>query len=336
MQHSKIPLTATEISNLWSTYISDSMAICVLKFFIAKVKDPDIKPILEQSLMISERHLQAISQIFVKEGYAVPQGFTDQDLNLQAAPLFFDTLYLHYIKQMGRVGINAYGLALSLSVRDDVVHFFDLALKECAELDQQVSKILLAKGIFIRSPYLNGLKEVEFVQDTHFLEGIINGKRPLLAVEVTHLYGNIRTASLTQAIAIGFSQAATSKDVTKFIMKCRDVMSKHMSTLGHKLRESHLKVPMTWNDAVTDSITSPFSEKLLMFHMNAILAVSLGDYGASLAGSMRKDLGMMYALLMTELATLAEEGAKIMIKHGWLETPPMVTDRDHLASVNKS
>lgn len=336
MQHSNIHLTATEISNLWSTYMSDSMAVCVLKYFIAKVEDPDIKPILEQSLMISEKHLQTISQFFAKEGYAVPQGFTDQDLNLQAPPLFFDSLYLHYIKQMGRVGINAYGLALSLSVRDDIVQFFDLALKECAALDQQVSKVLLAKGIFIRSPYLNGLKEITFVQDSNFLDGIFGVHRPLLAVEVTHLYGNIRTASLTQAIAIGFSQAAPSKDVTKFIIKCRDVMSKHMATLGHKLRESHLKVPMTWNDAVTDSITSPFSEKLLMFHMNATLAVSLGDYGASLAGSMRKDLGMMYALLMTELATLAEDGAKIMIKHGWLETPPMVTDRDHLASINKS
>ena len=89
MQHSKIPLTATEISNLWATYMSDSLAVCVLKFFIAKVEDPDIKPILEQSLMISETHLQTISQLFVEEGYAIPQGFTDQDLNLQAPPSLF-------------------------------------------------------------------------------------------------------------------------------------------------------------------------------------------------------------------------------------------------------
>ncbi|MEH7390053.1 DUF3231 family protein [Bacillus sp. JJ1503] len=39
----------------------------------------------------------------------------------------------------------------------------------------------------------------------------------------------------------------------------------------------------------------------------------------ALAASQRKDLGFKYASLIPEISLYAEDGANIMIKHGWME-----------------
>jgi len=153
-------------------------------------------------------------------------------------------------------------------------------------------------------------------------------------MEIAHLYGNIQTSALAPAICIGFSQVAVSKEVKKFLIKSRDKASKHIELLGKKLKECYLKVPMTWNDTVTDSTTSPFSDKLIMFHLNSKMATVIGDYGISLAASARRDLALLYGGMITELGLFVEDGAKIMIENGWMEQPPSAADRDALPNNN--
>jgi len=308
------------------------MAICVLSYFLENTQDTDVKPILEKSLSLSQKHVNEIQQIFKQEGYAIPHGFTAEDVNVNAPALFHDTFYIRYIKQMGRVGISAYGLGLSLAVRDDIRVFYRECLSDSMDLDDQVTSVELNKGLYIRSPFINGPKKVEFVKKTSFLDGIIGEHRPLLGMEIAHLYGNIQTSALAKALCIGFSQSARSKEVIKYIIKSRDKAGKHIELLGRKLNESHLKVPMTWNDAVTDSTTSPFSDKLIMFHLNAVSATAMADFGISIASSARRDLGILYAGLITEMGLHIEDGAKIMIENGWMEKPPQASNRDELAN----
>lgn len=333
--NNSVDLTSTELSHLWNNYLSDSMAMGVLSFFLEKTQDKDIMPILELALSISKSHVEEIQKIFNQEQYAVPYGFNEKDVNLKAPALFFDSFYLHYIKQMSRVAMNAYSLGLSLAVRNDIRKFYNDALNQSMELDEQVTNVLLNKGMYIRSPYIVGDKEINFVKETIFLDGVIGEHRPLLGMEIAHIYGNIQTCALANVLCMGFSQAASSKEVTKFIIKSRDKMSKHIEAFGNKLNESHLKIPMTWNDTVTTSTTSPFSDKLILFHINAVLATSLADYGIALGASMRRDLGAMYASKITDLGLHLEDGAKIMIKNDWMEKPPQASNRDELASKPK-
>lgn len=77
---------------------------------------------------------------------------------------------------------------------------------------------------------------------------------------------------------------------------------------------------------------SAFSDKLMMFHINAVMATTLADYGIALASSMRKDLGLLYASIVAEMALHIADGAKIMIKNGWMEKPPQASNRDELAN----
>lgn len=46
----KIPLTAPEMGGLWSQYMSDTLAVCVMRYFLEKVKDEEVRPIIEWTL----------------------------------------------------------------------------------------------------------------------------------------------------------------------------------------------------------------------------------------------------------------------------------------------
>ena len=50
--------------------------------------------------------------------------------------------------------------------------------------------------------------------------------------------------------------------------------------------------------------------------------------GASVSG--RRDIGALYAKFLMDISLYVEDGAEIMIDHGWMEKPPEAIDRDEL------
>jgi spore coat protein CotF len=331
MKEHNIGLTSAEIFNLWNTYMNDSLAACMLTYYREKVQDSQIMPIIEYALELSKKHIQGISEIYKQENHSIPQGFSEEDYNLNGPSLFGDSFYLHYMKQMGRIGIGAYGLALAIAARSDIRNFYKECIREATELDDKVTEILLSKGLYIRAPFISTPSKVEFVHKQSFLGNFFGEKRPLLAGEITNLYANIQTIALGKSLVTAYSQAAQSKQVREFMVRGRNLAGKHIEVLGGFLNESELKVPMTWNDTVTDSTASAFSDKLMMFHTGAVAAIGIADYGAALSISMRKDISVNYTRLLAEIAQYAEDGANIMIENGWMEQPPQADDRDALA-----
>ncbi|MGM0901157.1 MAG: DUF3231 family protein [Bacillota bacterium] len=106
MEKHNIKLTSSEVANLWSNYIGDSMSICVFKHFLAHVDDTEIKTILEHAIDLSHQHIETVKGIFLEEGIPVPRGFTDEDVNEKAARLFEDPFYLYYVKNMTKGGLT--------------------------------------------------------------------------------------------------------------------------------------------------------------------------------------------------------------------------------------
>ena len=84
-------------------------------------------------------------------------------------------------------------------------------------------------------------------------------------------------------------------------------------------------------DDVTDSKVPPFSDKLMMYHVAALTASGIGQYGVAMSVSPRHDLSVIYARLSAELAHFSDDGANIMINNGWMEYPPVSADRKKLA-----
>lgn len=130
-----IRLTASELSYLWTSYLADSMSICILKYFLVHMEDNVIKSLVNQALKLSEKHIESIRGIFTKEHIQIPQGFTEKDVNLFAKRLFSDVFYLRYIRNMSKGGLVTYGRVLQNVYRQDIRTFYTESLTDTLELD---------------------------------------------------------------------------------------------------------------------------------------------------------------------------------------------------------
>ncbi|UAL53532.1 DUF3231 family protein [Bacillus sp. CMF21] len=331
-----VKLTASEISQLWSAYMNSSMSKCIFKYFLETVEDNQIRSILEQSLELADAHLKKLSEIFNKESYPIPQGFNvKNDVNMTAPKLFSDSFVLYFIKSMDEIALSFYAASKVLVVRSDIDQYFSECLTEMNKFDTVVKDVLLSKGLFIRSPYLNPPNEVRFVEQQNFLAGWFGKQRPLTAIEITNIFANLQRNALGIITMLGFSQVAKSAEVARFMARGKEIASKHVEIFGSLLKENDLPVPMAWASNVTASKIPPFSDKMMMFMTTALIALSIGFYGASMSVSARRDIAFHYVRLTAEIGEYAEDGANIMIKNGWLEEPPLSEDRNKLANHKK-
>jgi hypothetical protein len=320
---------------LWSTYIGDTMAICILRHFLQTCEDHTIVPIIEFALKSAHEHIIKISELFIKEGIPLPTGFGDQDVNLQAKKLFSDVTYLRYLHHMGRTGLNSYSLAKSISAREDVRQLFKQFYDQTETLYDRNVKLMQEKGVFIRAPYISYPDKVEYITDKKFLGGLIGHKRPLLAVEIAHVGINIEVANVGKTMLLGFSQVAQSKKISDYFKDGYELGKKMVEDFMIKLKEDDNSYPSTWDSTISNSTEAPFSDKLMLFHTNAQSAIGIGDFGLAIAASLRKDLALTYEGYLLRVAAYAEEGAKILIDHGWFEKPPQSIDRESLRNQNK-
>ncbi|MEH7333857.1 DUF3231 family protein [Neobacillus drentensis] len=327
-------LTASELATLWNTYMADTMGKCMLLHFKNTVEDKKTEKIIDFGLKIAENHLESLTELFQKEEIAIPQGFGEHDIHKNAPRLFSDEFYLRYLEHMGRTGLSTYSLAKAIASRKDIREFYKLWYSQTETMYDLAVDLSLEYGFYVRSPYLDYPHEVLFVEDNDFLGQFLGKKRPLLAIEIAHLGTNIEVCHVGQTVLLGFSQVAKSQELRTFLQRGSKIGKKQIKTFFEILQDSNTSYPSTWDSLITGSIEPPFSDKLMLFQANLLSAIAIADFGTAIGGSVRKDIGLEYAKLIAELASYAEDGAKMMIKERWLEKPPQVHDRDKL--INRS
>lgn len=300
-------------------------------YFLEVVEDQETRAILEYGLELSSKHIQRVKSIFTLENHPLPVGFDEQDVNINAPRLFSDNFLLYYMSNIGAMGLNSYSIALPNSARKDIRDFYTACSHSSAELFNRSVDVMEKKGIYIRSPYIPYINQVEFVHKQHFLSGWLGEQRPLTTLEISFLFFNLQRNVIGNALSTGFSQVAKSKAVRQYIVRAAEISKHHSAAFGKILSESNLNAPMTWDTAPTRSTEAPFSDKLMMFHIAALNSSGMGYYGTSLGSAPRRDIGAAYARLMAEIGEFAEDGANLMIENGWLEKPPSAPDRRALA-----
>ncbi len=82
---------------------------------------------------------------------------------------------------------------------------------------------------------------------------------------------------------------------------------------------------------VTDSTSSPFSDKLMLFHGGLSGSVALSNMGAALGQVMRHDIAAELLALIPVIGKYNNDGINMMIEHGWLEEPFTAPDRKRLS-----
>ncbi|MCQ6276094.1 DUF3231 family protein [Bacillus sp. V3B] len=326
----KMRLTSAEMATLWVQYINDTLGVCMTTYFLEKVEDEEVRPVIEFTLNVAKENLSIMQEMFTKEGFPIPIGFTDQDVNPKAPRLFTDTFFLMYLRQMSILAMAASSAALGLATRPDMVSFHKRILKKSVALQDLTRDLMLKQGTYIKPPFISTPDKVDFVERQQFLAGFFGKKRSITAVEISHLFLNVQTNSIGKALITGFAQVAQKEEVKQFLLRGRQIAQKHIDIFSEFLIKEDLPTPMSWDSAVLDTITSIFSDKLIMFHISGMIAAGIGNYGMAMAASPRRDIGLKYASLIPEISLYAEDGANIMIKHGWMEEPPQADDRDQL------
>jgi len=323
----KIALTSSEIAGLWSTYIQDSMAKCILQYFQHHVKDTEIHKVVTEALTLSQNHVMQITKIFHSESFPIPHGFSESDINLSAKPLFHDPYVLSFVYGMSRMGMINYPFITSTISRSDVLQFFVAANKSTTDLYQRCVNLMLTKGIYDRPIKMNYPKQAEYIQKHGFISGMLGHKRPLNAIELTEIFVRIERNYFAVILLLGFLQVVKDKEIKQYLIQGKGLCDEQINWLNELLVKEDLlgTVPVTME--VADSVESPFSDKLILSLIYLLNQIDISLVGHALSLSMRTDLSAHYSYLITKILAYTKDGYDLMVDRQWLEQPPLATDR---------
>ncbi|WP_240339723.1 DUF3231 family protein [Halobacillus ihumii] len=327
-------LTSSELASLWTSYMNDSMSNCILKYFLKHIEDEEIRPIVQFAYDLTTTHKKQLTTIFEMEEIPIPTSFTlENDVNLNAPRLFTDIFKLTYINHMAKVGLLAYSSYIAMSARKDVRNYFLTGLQEASELYDRSSDVSLSKGIFVRAPYMAYPQTTEFINSKKYLNGysLFHKQRPLNAIEISHLFMNVQTNIIGHKLTIGFAQTSPRRDVQNWLFRGAEIAKKHVEVFAKTLLDNNIQAPASSDAGITNSTVPPFSDRLILFHMDLLSGAGIGNYATGAAASQRTDLFVEYERMSLEIAKYAKDGAELMIDHGWLEQPPGTLNKQQLA-----
>ncbi|MEW8970964.1 MAG: DUF3231 family protein [Mesobacillus sp.] len=335
-EEQKINWTSGEIGNLWNIYMANSMATCMFRHFLMNVEDEEIKDCLVTADQLSRNILSQLKELFKREGIAIPMGFSvEKDVNVNVPRLFSDSFYLNYLDMMVKYGALYYSIALPGFSKMDLRHSITDINISTLHLSNKVTEMMLNKGLHVRAPSIPTMNEVSFVEKQSFFNGYFGIKRPLSAMEITHLFLNIQVNAIKTILVMGFSQVAKNEEVRNYFLRGKKINIKQHNTLSQIMYKEDLPVSIPSQFMITDSTEAPYSDKLMIFHISNLSSAKVRNFGDSIAVSPRHDLGATYARFLLETANFAEDGGNIQIENEWMERQPGNVDRNQLAKQKK-
>jgi len=322
------PLTAFEIGKLWATYMGNSMSIQILGYFLQHCHDEDIRLLLENGLALSKDFIKRIEEVFNKENFPIPKGFTKEDVNLGAPRLYEDEFYAHYLKYAAKAGMSLYAVAVPLMMREDVREFF-IYCNECTTvLLGQINNVLMEKKLIVKPPIIPTPVGVEKIDKQSYLSGFMGDVRTLQALEIIHLWDNIENNTTSKALLLGFYQIVKDEKIKALFKRGLNMTDKAVKQYQEKLHIEQIQSPAYLDHLITTSTYPPFSDKIMLFHKVDMFAMKIRAFGNSLAVTARRDIDSLYIRTLVNIGLFVDDGMKILIDKGWLESPPTAYDRD--------
>jgi len=329
----QIPLISSEIGGLWTSYSADTMLVCVLSYFLNQVECAETRAILQKTFDLSKQHIQEITNIFNEEALPIPNGFTDSDVKVDAPRLFTEGFYLQYLGYIARAQMHTYTLTLNQIARSDIRAYFSNRIHESIDLYNSSADLRLSKGIFIRAPRVEVTKEVQYVKSTSFLSDWFGEKRPMIAAEITHVFAGIFANIVGRGITTANGQVSKENKNSKYFFEGKTIATKQIAELTTILTNEGIPIPSSSDSYVTDSMVSPFSEKLMISHSVMLASSAMSSLGMSIAETMRSDLQAKYMKYAVEDMKYGKDGIDILIDNGWLEQPPQAVKHENLVRV---
>ncbi|UCZ55109.1 DUF3231 family protein [Bacillus shivajii] len=328
--HNSQPLTSVEVSSLWNGYLVESLVHHMFKYFLQNIDDPDIKELVETCHTLSKKQMDQYRSIFHKDNFPIPNGIQIEDINVNAPRLFSDIYYINYIKNMAKFALLMHVNAFTEVTRDDVTTLFSGFIDNLKDIEIKATDLMLSKGLYTRPPLVPIPESIDVVESKKFLGSFFESNRPLTVHEISQLFTIAEGNALGKATSMAFSQVSQDKQIQEYILKGKDIAHRYIQLFNDVLLNEDIPTVKTYDSEVTEITVSPFSDRLLMFHVSLLAKAGIGNYGMAIAKTQRKDIGLMYARILAEATEYATEGAKLMIKKGWMEQPPLAANRDKL------
>jgi hypothetical protein len=306
----------------------ESLVHHLIIYYLQHMEDQDLEKLYAVWQAETKDSLVFLKALFRKEGIPVPVGITSEDINPHAPRLYSDKYYILYAIHMGRFAFQTFCMAYTQSSRADIRDFFRHYVERLMIVNQRITDLAIAKGVYSRPPAISIPTEVDFVRDRSFFTGFFGKKRPLTVLEITHLSHNAETNAVGEALITGFSQVAKSAEIRNYFMKGKLIAEKFIGLINKVLLRENISSQPTYDSEVISSAISPFSDKFMLFHINLLNSGGLSSYGAAISASPRTDIALLWIRVMFQAGLYGKNGANLMIKNGWLEQPPTASKRD--------
>jgi len=328
----KIQLTSSELGTLWMTYISKSARLLIHDYFNAKTIDKEAQNIIAAFITEGETIKNDIVNIFNNQKVVIPIGFCKQDVVMESPPLFDDLFHVMFLRQMMKLNMGYCSIYSAMSYAEEVQDIFKSNNEVANKYYAMTTKYLLEKGVLARPPYVTIPKQVEFIENKNYMSGHnpFSKKRSLNTLEVGFLNEAIEDNIFGMQLMTGFAQVAKESNVKKYFIEGKELAKKIISILSDMLLQSDIQPPSTWAGRATDSTTTPFSDKLMMFMTSLLNNTAVGYTALGTSFSLRSDLHNKLALIAKDTFAFAKKGGKIMIENKWMEEPPQMEDRNQL------
>jgi hypothetical protein len=331
LDDNKLKLTSSEIGTLWGEYVNGTVTDVVNRHMVSIIEDEQIKAIFEDALKTFEKQKKQIVTFIKNEGFPVPIGFTESDLFEGKPRLFTDIFCLNYLHIMTLHGLLGHSTALGVSVRKDLRDFYDSCDNDAKKMYHQTIELLLEKGSFQRDPMFYPAKNPEFITSQDFTDGFFGKGRKLAATEIISISFNLKKSIMAKTLSIAFSQVAQTKEVRKFLKNSQNTADDQIKTFSKIMQADNLPVPKSWETEVTTSTDSPFSDKLMLYHIGFLFQAAQNYHGAGLASAMRTDLVTAYEGTILKNLMVTKKWYNIMVQNKWLEQPPLAPNRSEIA-----
>jgi Protein of unknown function (DUF3231) len=331
MDENQLKLTSSEIGTLWGEYLNGTMTDVVNRYMLTIIEDEQIKAIFEDAITTFGKQKKQIAAFMENEGFPVPIGFTESDLFKGKPRLFTDIFCLNYLHIMALHGLLGHCTALGVSVRKDLREFYGSCDDDAKKMYNQTIDLLLEKGNFQRYPLFYPSKNPEYISSQDFTDGFFGKGRKLAATEIISISFNLKKSIMAKTLSIAFSQVSQVKEVRKFLTDTEKTADQQIKTFSKIMQADNLPVPKSWETEVTISRDSPFSDKLMLYHIGFLFQAAQNYHGAGLASSMRTDLVTAYEGTILKNLMVTKKWFTIMVQNKWLEQPPLAPNRTEIA-----
>ncbi|MDF2840871.1 MAG: hypothetical protein K0Q99_1643 [Clostridia bacterium] len=327
-KESSIGLTSTEISNIWSAYMKNNMELRFFEYFIETTEDSEVRIVVESMLKHAQYAINELKSIFLKENIVIPLGFTKEDVKVNTPKVFSDIFTLFFCQDLSMLSMSTYPSAFSDCTRKDIRDYFQMNIDFSMKIQNEIVDLMLKKGVYLRPPQVDIENEVDLIDEKKYLRGLFGEIRPINMAEIANLSRIVHRAQFSKMVFVAFSKLAESKELTQHFSKGRDEIQKVLDSLREALEKENIPISASGDYKTIDVEVSPFSDKLMLFFVNACLGLfCFTMLCQAVTSSFRSDITAKVAIIMKDMKQYYGDSIKLSINEGWLEKPPQSKDR---------